>query len=106
MVKKALHFVVYLLPLALIAGIFLGIWQLDVLPIDKITHLLQECGSRKNFILLTILQTIINATFFGFFGHILANKIGLWKPIKFEKEKLKITFCISVFGGILFFSIL
>ena len=101
MIKKALRFVLWLLPIALIAGLFLGIWQLEVLPVDKIEMALTKVGSRKNFILLTALQAIINATFFGFLGYLLANKVGLWKPIKFEKRKLKITLLVSVIVGII-----
>lgn len=101
MLKKALRFVLWLLPIALIAGIFLGIWELDILPVDKVEMALTKVGSRKNFILLTALQAIINATFFGFLGYLLANKVGLWKPIKFEKRKLKITLLVSVIVGII-----
>lgn len=100
MIKKALRFVLWLLPITLIAGIFLGIWELDILPVDKVEMALTKVGSRKNFILLTALQAIINATFFGFLGYLLANKVGLWKPIKFEKRKLKITLLASVIVGI------
>jgi membrane protease YdiL (CAAX protease family) len=101
MIKKALRFVLRLLPIALITGLFLGIWTLDMLPVNQIEMALAKVGSRKNFILLTALRTIIRATFCGFLGYLLANKVGLWKPIKFEKKKLTMTLVISFLGGLL-----
>lgn len=100
--QKAIRFILFLLPISLIAGFSLGLWQLEVLPVDKVELILKQYGNKKVFILLTVLQAVLNATFFGFLGYLLANKIGLWKPIKFENGKLKITLLISIVGGILF----
>ena len=102
MLKKAFQFVLFLLPLSLFAGFFLGLWQLEVLPGDKVELILKECGNKKIFILFAILQAMLNTTFFGFCGYLLANKICLWTPIKLEKKKLKMTLVISFLGGLLF----
>ena len=38
----------------------------------------------------------------GFFGYLLADSLGLWKPLKVEKKHLALTLAISVVGGIVF----
>lgn len=102
MTKKTLHFVLFLIPIAAIAGFFLGMLQLEILPDDQLESILTQYGSKNKVILLSVLQACLNVIFFGFLGSVLSNKIGLWRPIKFEKGKLKITLLLSIIGGIFF----
>lgn len=100
--KKPLLFALCLLPIAIIAGIFVGIYQLDTYPEEIIAQAVAELGSTELLIALGAVQTAGYALFCGFFGYILAEKTGLWKPIKFDKKSLVVTLAVSVAGGILF----
>lgn len=100
--KKPLLFVLCLLPIAIIAGIFVGFYQLDTYSEEIIAEVVAELGSADVLIVMGAVQTVGYALFCGFFGYILADKIGLWKPIKFEKNNLIITLVISLIGGIVF----
>lgn len=100
--RKALIFVLCLLPIAIVAGIFVGIYQLDTYPEDVIIEVVSQLGSTDLIIIISAVQTVGYALFCGFIGYILADKIGLWKPIRFEKRSLAITLAISVAGGIVF----
>lgn len=100
--KKPLLFALCLLPIAIIAGIFIGFYQLDTYSDEIIIEVVAELGSTDILIVVGAVQTIGYALFCGFFGCILADKIGLWKPIKFEKKSLIVTLVISLVGGIVF----
>lgn len=100
--KKPLLFALCLLPIAIIAGIFIGFYQLDTYSDEIIIEVVAELGSTDILIVVGAVQTIGYALFCGFFSCILADKIGLWKPIKFEKKSLIVTLVISLVGGIVF----
>lgn len=100
--KKPLLFALCLVPMAVIAGIFTGIYQLGTYSEEMKAELIAQLGSTSAFIMVATVQTVTYALFCGFFGYILANQTGLWKPMKLEKKKLIITLIISVIGGILF----
>lgn len=100
--KKPLLFALSLLPIAIVAGIFVGIYQLDVYSEDIVAEVVAQLGSTEALIVIGAVQTVSYAFFCGFLGYILADKIGLWKPIGFEKKKLIITLAISLVGGIVF----
>ncbi len=100
--KKPFLFALCLLPIAIVAGIFVSFYQLDIYSDEVIAEMAAQFGSKDILIVIGAVQTAVYALFLGFFGYILAEKLGLWKPIKFEKKKLMITLGISVLGGILF----
>lgn len=100
--KKPFFFALCLLPIAAVAGIFVGFYQLDIYSDEAIAEIAAQFGGKENLIVIGVVQTVIYTLFCGFFGYLLADRIGLWKPIKPEKKKLTVTLGISVFGGILF----
>lgn len=100
--KKPFLFALCLLPIAIVAGIFVGFYQLGIYSDKVLAEMTAQFGSTDVIIVIGAVQTVIYTLFCGFVGYILANKIGLWKPIRFEKKKLVITLGISVLGGILF----
>lgn len=99
--KKPLLFAVFLVPIAIVAGIFTGIYQLDTYSDEIISEVVAQLGSAEILVIISTVQTVWYALFCGFFGYILADKLGLWKPIKFEKNKVILTLIISAIGGIL-----
>lgn len=100
--RKPLLFALWLLPIALVAGIFMGIYQLDTYSEEMIAEIVAELGSTDILIVIGAMQTVGYALFCGFFGYLLADSMGLWKPIRFEKKNLMITIAMSVVGGIVF----
>ena len=100
--KKPLIFSLCLLPIAVVAGFFVGIYQLDLLPEELMAEVIAQVGSKELLLVIVAAQTVGYALFCGFFGCLLANTIGLWKPLKFERKSLSITLALSLVGGILF----
>lgn len=100
--KKPFFFALCFLPIAVVAGIFVGFYQFDIYSEEAMAEMIAQFGSKEILIVISAVQPAIYAFFLGFFGCILADKIGLWKPLKPEKKKLMITLGISVLGGILF----
>ena len=100
--KKALKFTLSLLPVALIAGYFVTVYQLEMLDEAILAPALEQLGSVWILIAISMVQTVGYAAVCGFFGCLLANSLGLWKPIRFEKEQLLKALLYSVLGGIIF----
>lgn len=99
--KKPLLFSLCLLPIALASGIFAGFYQLDLYSEEMTAMLLFQLGSTEAFVAVCAVQAVVYALFCSFFGVILADKAGLWKPIRLEKKKLISTLIASAIGGIL-----
>ncbi len=101
-IKKPLLFVLCILPIALVAGAFSGIYQLNTFSDEIIAQVVAEIGSVEILVVVTAMQTVGYALFCGFFGYIMADKMGLIKPFKISKKPLVITLVVSVIGGIVF----
>ncbi len=100
--KKALLFALSLLPVAAIAGIFVGIYQMDIYSEEIIAEAVAQLGSADLLIIVGAVQTVAYAFVCGLFGYILADKLGLWKPLRFERKSFLITLALSAAGGIVF----
>lgn len=100
--KKALRFTLALLPIALAAGYFVTVYQLETLDEAVLEPTLEQFGSIGVLTAITMAQTVLYAAVCGFVGYLLANSLGLWKPIRFEKAPLLKTAAYSVAGGIIF----
>jgi len=101
-IKKSFIFALCLLPIAVIAGIFVGFYQLGIYSEEIIAEVVAELGNTDILIVVAAIQTVGYALFCGFCGYILADKLGLWKPIIFEKKSVIVTLVISAVGGIVF----
>lgn len=100
--KSSLLFTLPLLPIGAIAGYFTILYQLDFLDAATVELAVSQVGSVEALIAVSVVQTVGYAAFCGFFGHILAGKLGLMRPVRFEKYQLLITAALSVLGGVLF----
>ncbi len=101
-IKKPLLFTLCILPIALVAGIFTGIYQLNTFSDEVLAQVVAQIGSIEILVIIAAVQTALYALFCGFFGYILADKMGLIKPFKITKKPLVITLIVSVLGGIVF----
>ena len=100
--KRALKFTLPLLPIALVAGYFVTVYQLEILDDAILAPALEQLGSVWVLIAIAMVQTVGYVAVCGFFGCLLANKLGLWKSIRFEKVPLLKAAGLSLVGGILF----
>lgn len=99
--RKPLIFALCLLPIAIVSGIFVSFYQLDILDDEMIAEVVAQVGSTDVLAVVGAVQTAGYALFCGFFGYILSEKLGLWKPLRVEKKKLLHTLIISVIGGVM-----
>ncbi len=103
--RKPLLFVLILIPVAIAAGIFTALYQLELYPKELFAEVIAQLGSTGVLVVITSIQTVGYAVFCGFFGYILADRTGLIKPLKFEKRStIIVTLTSLVFGVGLFFA--
>lgn len=99
---KPLLFALSLIPAALTGGIFVAVYQLDMLDPAIVEEAVAQAGSRQALIAISAGQSVLYAAVCAFFGYILAEKLGLMRPIGIERRPLCITLAASFAGGILF----
>lgn len=100
--KKPLLFALALLPIAVVGGIFTALYQIDLYSDAILSEAVAELGSVELLVVIVAIQTVGYALFCGFFGAILSDKVGLLRPLGFEKKKLLTAVLISLVLGILF----
>lgn len=99
--KKALIFALCLIPIAIVGGIFTALYQFDIYGDDILAEAVAEIGSETLIYVITAAQTVMYAVVTGFFGVILADATGLWRPIQWEKRAFFVTLAVSVPAGVL-----
>ena len=100
--KKPFLFSLALLPLAAIGGYFIATYQIEMFDRATINQVIAQVGSMRNLTAIAISQSILYACILGFFGYILAEKIGLMKSLRFEKSTTIRTVVVSVVLGLIF----
>ena len=100
--KKSLLFSLAILPIAIVAVIFTCLYQFEMYPPEILEEAVAQVGSMAIVWIITVIQNVGLIMFCCFFGYILAEKLGLWKPIKFEKRSLTVTLVLSFIAGIIF----
>ena len=100
--KAPLLFAAALVPAGALAAYFTILYQLEFMDAAMIAQAVAQFGSEAGLIAVYILQIAVYTFVCGFVGHILAGKLGILKPFRFEKKPLLITLAVSFVGGILF----
>lgn len=100
--KKSLLFSLAILPIAIVAIVFTCLYQFEMYPPEILEEAVAQVGSMAIVWIITVIQNVGLIMFCCIFGCILAEKLGLWKPIKFEKRSLTVTLILSVIAGIIF----
>ena len=97
--KQALKFSLCLLPIAFIGGWFA--LEMTIASIDPavIEDAISQVGTIFLVKLLSSISSAAYVFFAGFFGYILAEKIGLLRPMKIEKTTLIRVLIFSALGG-------
>ena len=99
--RKPLLFALALLPVALVAAYFTALYQLEFLSGDTLALVMEQMGSESGFIAVYMVQIALYALVMGFFGHILATKLGLMRPLRLEGSALKWTLPLAAAAGVL-----
>ena len=98
---KPLRFTLALLPIAALAGWFSIQYQLRITDPAQLESLTAQLGSAEALIPIYVLQTVLYAAVCGFFGCLLAARLGLMRPLRFERLPLLRTLaCGLVFGAL------
>jgi hypothetical protein len=100
--KKPLLFSLAVLPIVVIATYFTALYSIDLYPPETLEAMITQVGSKAVLIAGMMVQTVILIFLCSFFGYILSNKIGLWRPLRFEKQKLLRVVPLTILCGVLF----
>ena len=99
--KKPLLFVLALVPIAIVGGVFTGAYTWAELTDDAKSQILSQIGNNQSlYYLITTVQTLLYALIFGFFGYLLSEKTRLMKPVRFEKKPMLVTIGMTLFTGL------
>lgn len=100
--KKPFVFALILFPIGLVAGLFTALYQIDLYDEAALAEIVSQLGSVGALMAISTVQSALYAAVCGFFGYILATKLGLWRPIRFEKVQIIKTIVIAVLMGVVF----
>ena len=100
--KKALRFALCLLPIGLIGGWFTAEMTLSSLDPAMVEDAVRQMGSPESFKAAGTVTGVLYTVICGFFGYILAEKIGLMRPFRFQKAILVRALLIAALCGAVF----
>lgn len=99
-IKSNLNYLIFLAIFGLIGGYFTIIYSLQSLSQDIIDEALAQAGNINIIIAVGTIQNFLYAVVCGIIGKILANKIGLWRKVSFEKKGTVELVLVAIIGGI------
>lgn len=100
--KKALRFALCLLPIGLIGGWFTAEMTLSSLDPAMVEDAVRQMGSPEAFKAAGTVTGVLYTVICGLFGYILAEKIGLMRPFRFQKAILVRALLIAALCGAVF----
>ncbi len=101
-IKKSLKFAIFLIPFAAIGGYFTGKYAYQSYTADIQQMILEQVGSVEALALVSMTQSVMYAVFCTILGCLLAEKVGLMKSLRYEKEELVKSTFIAIGCGIFF----
>lgn len=101
-IKKSIFFALSLMPFAIVGGIFVALYQIDLYPKEMLEPIITQLGSVSALVAITAIQTVLYALFCGFVGGLLAEQIGLWRRFTLSKQSVAVTLLLSVLMGVVF----
>jgi len=87
---------------AVIGGYFTILYQIDYMAPELMAEAMAQMGGKNAVVAIYIVQTLIYALLCGFLGCFMAQALGLYRPVRFEKKPLIRTLVLSLVFGILF----
>ncbi len=101
-IKGAVKFAAVLVPFAAVGGFFTGKYAYASYTAEIQKMMLEQVGNVNTLALISMVQSVMYTVFCTIIGYILAQKTGLLKPLKYEKDKLNKAVLIAVICGIMF----
>ena len=101
-VKNALKFSLAMVPVSVIAGLCLCLYQLDLYTEEQLAPILEQAGSLSELVLIGTGETLVAVLLASFFGCLLARAVGLWKPMAVESALLTRSMVVSAVAGALY----
>ena len=102
MIKNNLKYIIFLAIFGLIGGYFTALYSIQSLNQDMLDETLSQIGNMDLLIIITTIQSLGYAIILGIIGIILAQKIGLWRKVKFIKQGNIELLIVSLIGGAAF----
>ena len=99
--RGALRFTLALLPVAAAAGYLVIRYQLALYDEATLAAMMAQLGSTTALLVVGTVQTVVYAAVASFFGYVIAEKLGLMRPFRLEKQPL-LTLAVSIPLGVLF----
>lgn len=99
--RKPLLFALALLPVSALGAWFAALYQLDFLDEATLAKVMEQLGSTGAFMAVYVVQILVYMLVMGFAGYVLAEKLGLMKPLRFEKAALMKTLPLCAVAGLL-----
>lgn len=99
--KKPFLFSLAMLPVAALAIWFTVKYQLDLYDEATVQMMLSQIGSMELLMVLTMVQNCGMIFLACFYGYVLAEKVGLLAPVRFEKRHVLVTLLVSTIGGMI-----
>jgi hypothetical protein len=99
--KKPLIFTLCLIPFAAFGGWFTVQFSMSSIDRNTLETAIQQIGSMETVMLIATLQSVLYACICGFFGFIIASKLGLIQPFGFTKKKTLTTLSAGAICGII-----
>ena len=99
-IKQNWLFWIFMIIMCIIGGYFTVIYSMNALDPNIIEEAIKQAGSKEIIIGVSAAQIALYAAIFSGIGIILANKIGLWKKLEFNKKAMIAVIIISVLGGL------
>ena len=101
-IKNNLKYLIFLAIFGVIGGYFTALYSIQSLNQDMLDEILSQIGNMDLLIIITTIQSLGYAIILGIIGIILAQKIVLWRKVKFIKQGNIELLIVSLIGGAAF----
>ena len=102
LIKNNWKYVLFLLIFGLIGGYFTTVYSVQSISQDVLDQALAEAGSIDLIIIVGTIQSVLYAVVLGIIGKMVAEKIGLWRKVAFNKKANIELLLVTFIGGAAF----
>ena len=99
-VAKNYKYWIFLLISGVVGGIFTGIYTLEITDPALIEEAIAQIGGKEIYIVISTMQVISYALVCGILGKLLANKLGLWRELRFEGRSVVLSALAGLAVGV------
>lgn len=100
-IKENWKFLLFIIIIGIIASFFTVMYSMNSISEELMEEAIKQAGSKELVFAISMIQLVLYVIVCGIFGIILSNKIGLWKKINFEKNKVVTASIIAIIGGVI-----